>query len=249
MVLMVFGCATEREKDPCGNPEYIKISKQQAQEAFSRADYYEALADILEAKRCNPKDPEVYYWLGQIYWRRVELDKAKENFSEAIKLNPKYSEAYSMLGDLFMQQNNYDAALENYKKAAGDDLYKDAFYAENNMGWIYFQQGQLAEAEQAYTRALVLNPNFCPAYASLGELRSKQKQYGEAQSQYQKALALCPKLARAHNLLGMEYSRQGKTKDACMEFGLALKTAPAEGKESKDAAEHLKFSNCPAASK
>jgi len=249
LILALVSCAGTTEKNPCKNPEYAKVMKEKARADISRNDFYAALEDTLSAKKCNPKDPEVYYLLGQIYWKWQERDKAKENFTQAIKYNPDYPEAYLALGDMFLQENNLDSALLNYQKAANDDRFPEAFLAWNNIGWIYLQQDRLADAEQALMRSISRAPNFCVAYCNLGEIRSKQKRYEEAIKELKKAIQLCPNLARAHRLLGLEYNRMGKTREACAEFELARKNADPESDEAKSATQYLKLLNCPTANK
>jgi len=241
----LMSCGTTKEKDPCKNPEYAKIMKDKCRAEILNNDLYGALNDILEVKRCTPKDPEVYYYLGQIYWQRKERDKAKENFQIAIKYNPKYSEAYLSIGDMFLEEGDYTSALENYKKAGSDDLFRKAYLAWNNIGWIYLMEDKLTDAEQALTRSIALDPNFCISHCNLGELRSKQKRTDEAIKEYQKAIELCPQFARAHRLLGLEYSRNLKTKEACRELNLALKYAVAESEDARTAGQYLKLLNCP----
>jgi len=247
--LGLVSCAGKTEQDPCKNPEYAKIKKEKAKNAIAGGDLYTPLYDLQDAQNCNPRDPEVYYLLGQTYWKRQERDKAKENFQTALKYNPKYSEVFLSLGDMFMEENNLDSALENYQRAAGDDLFREAYLAWNNLGWIFLQRDQLKEAEEALIRSLALAPNFPNPHCNLGELRSRQKKYEDAVKEYQKALQLNPGLARAHRLLGLEYNRQGKTKEACKEFSLALKNAAPESEEAKSAGQYLKLLNCPTSSK
>ncbi len=246
IVLIVLGlaCSTKQEKDPCKNKEYPKIMKDKTRVDFAREDYYTALEDILEVKRCTPKDPEVYYWLGRIYLARQEKDKAKDNFQIAVKLRSDYPEAHMALGILALEEKDYETAITHFKIAAENELFREAHIAWNNLGWVYLQMGREKEAEQALERSLVLNPNFCMTYCNLGELRSRQKRYQEAEENYKKALELCPELARAHRLLGLEYNRQGKIQKACQEFELAVKYAQKESEEAKLAQQYFELLRC-----
>jgi len=232
-------------KNPCKSKEYPKVMKQKTEADFSKNDYYLALDDILAVKKCNPKDPEVFYWLGRIYQARLEMGKSEENYLQAVQLNKNYSQAYMALGNLYLKQNKNERALENYKKAASDDTYREAYIAWNNIGWIYLLQDNYAEAEQALLKSLAFQPGFCAAFCNLGELRAKQKKYGEAIIQYQKSISLCPTYSRSHLMLGLEYNREGKVAEACSEFDLARKIAPADSDDGINAAKYLKILNCP----
>ena len=240
------GCG-KRETDPCKNKEYPKIMKDKTVADFNRGDLYSALLDINEAKRCSPRDPEVYYWLCRIYIARMEKEKAKDNCEIALKYRADYPEANMAMGMMLLEEGKYLEALEYFKKAASNDLYLEAYLAWNNIGYIYLQMDKFKEAEEALQRSITLSPHpySCLAYCNLGELRSRQKRYQEAVKEYKKSIELCPEFARPHRLLGLEYNRQGKLKDACREFELTLKYAPAGGEEAKSAEQYLKLLNCP----
>ena len=242
--IVILGC-DKKETDPCKNEEYPKVMKDKTIADFNRGDLYTALTDINEVKRCSPRDPEVYYWLCRIYIARQEKGKAKENCEIALKYRTDYPEANMALGMMLLEEGKYPEALESFKKAAKDDLYREAYIAWNNIGYIYIQMDKFAEAEEALHRSIILSPYpySCLAESNLGELRSRQKRYSEAIKGYQKAIELCPDLARAHRLLGLEYNRQGRIKDACREFELTLKYALG-GEEAKSAGEYFKLLNC-----
>jgi tetratricopeptide (TPR) repeat protein len=211
---------------------------------FFRQDYYAALDSIMSVKKCAPKDPEVYYWLGKIYYARSEKEKAKENFEQAIQLRPGYPEAYVALADQLLEEGRYDDAIKNYMVAAQNEQYRGAYLAWNNMGYIYMQQGKYPEAGNALQHSINLNRNFCWTYSNLGELQSKQKKYADAYINYVKAIQLCPKLARGHRLLGLEYNRQGKINRACQEFFLAVKNSDPQSEDGKSAGEYMRLLNC-----
>jgi len=243
-VLIIAACATTPTQNLCHNQEYLKTMKDKAIADFFREDLYTALDDIMSVKKCGSKDPEVYYWLGRIYYARSEKEKAKENFKQAIQLKPGYPEAQVSLADQFLEEGRYDDAIKNYMVAALNEQYRGAYLAWNNMGYIYMQQGKYPEAEDALQRSLNLNRNCCWTYSNLGELQSKQKKYAEAYVNYVKAIQLCPRLARGHRLLGLEYNRQGKISKACQEFSQAVKNSDPQSEDGKSAGEYLRLLNC-----
>jgi Tfp pilus assembly protein PilF len=243
--VILVSCAGSKTKNVCKNTEYIKAIKDKAIDEFNRANYQLALEDMLTVKDCEARDPEVYYWLGRIYYARVEKEKARTNLEQALSLNPQYPEANEFMGMMFLEEGKYDQAISYLKTAATNDRYRLAYQAWNSLGWIYLQQGKLQDAEAAFARSLALNPNFCWAHCNLGELKAKQKNYAAAYASYQKALELCPDLPRAHRLLGLEYTRQGKRQPACTEFSLALKYAAPDSEDGKSSQEYLKVLNCP----
>jgi len=236
-------CATQ-STNYCKNRDYIATMKQKAEADFNRQDYYAALDDITQVKKCSPKDSEAYYWLGRIYLARQERAKALEDLNQSIAYNPAYAEARMALGMMLLEDGKYDEAIAQFKIPANNDSFREAYVAWNNMGYIYLQQGKLTESDDALRRSLALNKSFCLAYANLGELRSKQKQYLEASNNLLKAIETCPNLGHAHRLLGLEYNRQGKISEACAEFNLAFKNSTADSEDAKSSANYLKLLNC-----
>jgi len=243
--VLVASCAGAKTKNVCKNRNYIKATKDKAVDEFNHANYQLALEDMLTAKGCTAKDPEVFYWLGRIYYMRVEKEKARTNLEQALELNPQYPEANEFMGMMLLDEGKYDQAISFLKIAAANDRYRLAYEAWNNIGWIYLQQGKLQDADAALARSLALNPKFCFAHCNLGELRAKQKNYAAAYAEYQKAIELCPDLARARRLLGLEYTRQGKRQSACAEFSLALKNAAPDSEDARSSEQYLKVLNCP----
>jgi len=242
--ILLASCAGTKPPNVCKNKEYAETMKDKAAADFQAENYYTALDDILAAKKCIPKDPEVYYWLGRIYYARAEKGKARENFRQAVTLNPAYPEAHEFLGIMSLEEGRYEDAIADFQVAANDDQFRMAYESWNNIGWAYMQQGRFAEAEKAFSRSLALNPRFCVAHSNLGEMRAKQKNYAAAQNEYAKAIEQCPSYARVHRLLGIEYSRQGKVSQACREFQLSLKNSVPESEDAKAAKGYLQVLNC-----
>ena len=94
---------------------------------------------------------------------------------------------------LSLEELLYAASLEDdanekakiYQKAI--DLYPDDFRAYNNLGMIYFDQGNIAEARRCYNKALEIEPNnpdvnYNAAIAAMadGDLEKAEEHLGKA---------------------------------------------------------------------
>ncbi len=79
-----------------------------------------------------------------------------------------------------------------------------------NLGALYADQGKLAEAEKAYRKALILQPQFVPAYVNLAQLLSSQQRNDEANSLYLKGIEMVPDSATLYHSLGLSQVRQRK---------------------------------------
>ncbi len=85
----------------------------------------------------------------------------------------------------------------------------------------YFQQGlnfaaqqNTASAEEAFRRAIQIDPNFAEAYANLGSILANQNKLAEAVSYLQTAIRLKPKVPEFYYMLGKVLSAQNKRAEA-----------------------------------
>jgi len=67
------------------------------------------------------------------------------------------------------------------------------------VSWHYRTEGQLAEAMQAATRAIELDPNFGEGHFALGNLYRLQRRFGDSERAMLKGLALSPGNAGGHS--------------------------------------------------
>lgn len=74
-----------------------------------------------------------------------------------------------------------------------------------NLGIIYYRTGRPREAEQAFKKAIGVNPNRPDIYNHLGILLREEGRFREAREAYGNALKLAPDYAYAHLNLGILY--------------------------------------------
>lgn len=75
---------------------------------------------------------------------------------------------------------------------------------------LYFQDGNLAKAEQYYSNAVVKHPDFRRAYKNLGLVQVQQGNFEKAIKTISKAMELGEVDGRSYGLLGYGYLTQGK---------------------------------------
>ena len=89
-----------------------------------------------------------------------------------------------------------------------------------------YQQGKLAQAEQAMRAALKQAPHDAAALNLLGVVLDAQQRYDEAEASYRQALALAPGSPAILNNLGSHYLTQGKSAAARAAFLKVLARDP-----------------------
>jgi tetratricopeptide (TPR) repeat protein len=112
----------------------------------------------------------------------------------------------------------------------GDDavLTADArhFEAVYHLGLDRLQQGQFAEAEQLFRRALDIDEYSAEAHHHLAIALTGMQRVEEAIPQYEKALALRPAHPEAHNNLGYAFGLIRRYKEAAWHYEKALAIKP-----------------------
>ena len=100
------------------------------------------------------------------------------------------------------------------------------YAAYNNLGIVFFQRGQAAQAIDEYQKALEIKPDFLEARHNLANASASLGRSAEAIEQYQKALEINPDDAAAHNSLGTVLLQQGRPADAIAQYQQALRINP-----------------------
>jgi TolB-like protein/lipopolysaccharide biosynthesis regulator YciM len=120
-------------------------------------------------------NPEAYqfYLRGRYYWNKrtaENLKKAIEQFQQAADKDPNYALAYVGLADCYLLLEDYvgTPASETYPKAKAfvqRALQLDSSLAEahTSLAYVYSNLWQWEQAEEAFKRAIRLNPNYSTA--------------------------------------------------------------------------------------
>ncbi|MGH9588201.1 MAG: tetratricopeptide repeat protein [Acidobacteriaceae bacterium] len=90
------------------------------------------------------------------------------------------------------------------------------------------QQGESAEAEQAWRAILLAKPHNAEALAHIGLLEARQNHYNAAITYYRKAIAIDPKFPGLETDLGLALFKTSQFPAAAQAFQAALRAAPAD---------------------
>ena len=98
--------------------------------------------------------------------------------------------------------------------------------AQLNLGNYYAARGDIDKAEAAYSKAIVLEDVFVPAYVNLADLYRAQQKETDAYNVLLKAKQAAADNADVHHALGLLLVRQQKTDKAVEELEAAARLAP-----------------------
>ena len=118
--------------------------------------------------------------------------------------------------------------------------------AENNLGIIFLEKGQLDEAISRLQAAIDLRPENGPAHNNLAKALLQKGRLPEAMVHYRKFLEIEPENVEARNILGTALIQQGRIKEAIEQWQDALTIEPENGNAASNLA--WVFATCPDAS-
>jgi len=93
------------------------IHKAKALISLANGHESEAEEELAKEVKINPRDPEVCYIKGQIFFRRFQILKAEEEFKRALEIDSRYYPSYLGLGQVEEYFKEYQRALNVYDEA------------------------------------------------------------------------------------------------------------------------------------
>jgi tetratricopeptide (TPR) repeat protein len=130
------------------------------------------------AIRINPKGWEGYFQLGSYYEDIVQPDikQAEFYYRKALSINQQAVQPLNNLARVMILQKRYQEAkplITGGLKVSFEPYYKSAL--NKNLGWLYLEQKQYAEAEKHLKQAIALDSTLASPYCLLARLYKAQK--------------------------------------------------------------------------
>ena len=116
----------------------------------------------------------------------------------------------------------------------------DNWFADNNLGAVLFQEGNVDEAVAEFQKTLQINPDDAKAYVNLGLALCRKGNVDEGITQYQKALQIDPDSVEAYVNLGNALLKKGEVDAAIAQYQQTLRINP----DYADAYNDLGFALC-----
>jgi Tfp pilus assembly protein PilF len=157
-----------------------QIQKQQLDDA--QASFKKALA-------LDPKLVTAHFGLGHVYQTQKANDKAVEAYTKVLEFAPNHVGASNNLAWILAdQQRDLNRAALLAKKAL-ERAPKDGRIMDT-LGWVYYQQGKLDDAEAQFKQASEMLPKEAAVQYHLGLVAYKKGRKVEASSAFKRALLL-----------------------------------------------------------
>jgi tetratricopeptide (TPR) repeat protein len=148
-----------------------------------------AIEQYREINRLDPSDTESSLWLARLYRLKNEHDKAEQVLKAILKTDPENEPAVEQLTQLLMDEGKSTEAvalLEGITSHSSSPVLLDL------LGDAYTQAHDLAKAEEAYRKAVELDPSELSHQRGLGQTLLAEEKYSEALKVYQKLSDVMP---------------------------------------------------------
>lgn len=154
----------------------------------------EAATTYRTALASNPGERDAFLGLAYIAQRKGNIDEARALYLQVLRIDPANSAANSGLLAIAAEGDLPQAASRAREMA---ERAPNSAVVMGTLGGILAKEGRIAEAQQAYFRALTLEPENAFHAFNLAVALDKLHKNSQALSFYQRALALAEKSAEA----------------------------------------------------
>jgi tetratricopeptide (TPR) repeat protein len=167
----------------------IYLDLAQVQERGRKYEEAEHSAQKAEELAQEPAEKEgVWFMLGAIYERQKKYDKAEEQFRKVLDVNPGNGAVLNYYGYMLADRGvRLDEATSLIERAVTQDPNNGAYL--DSLGWAYYKQGKLAEAEDYLRKAAARSSHDATILGHLGDVYMKLGQSERAADLWERALA------------------------------------------------------------
>lgn len=137
---------------------------------------------------------------------------------------PKDAQKHYEKASELQQRGKQRAAIEEYRKAL--EIAPDMYFARNNLGSLYLQDRQFAEAEAEFRKVIEKNRADANGYFNLANVCLLTKRLDEAANFIQQGMTREPQSPLGHFLMGSVMLQKGNAAEAERQLHVALEQAP-----------------------
>ena len=193
--------------------------------------------DLLKKEiQTNPRLPRPHYLLGAVYFDKGDMAPAITHFQNCLGVDPNYGPARVKLIQAYQKTGQSSQATrlieQSVKSQQGHRSLSDSAESYNRLGTLYYQQGDMDKAIQAFENALKRSPHHKTAKQNLHQLfrqkafnALKRRAFDEGTTYFEKAIRLDPENATAYRIMGDGYAHVSQFSKAIEYYQKALELA------------------------
>lgn len=204
--------------DPISPPTSVRVTAEGRQQRAAERELFAAVRRL-------PESPTAYKYLGVLFLRREEFDKAEQYLNESLRMATR-PDALTLLGVVKFRLDELQPARRIFKRAiAADSGFKEAYY---NLALTY-AYNKLDKVISLLGEALKIDSAYAAAHRELGWTLKQQGQHSDAERHIRKAIKSDESEGWAYIYLGNLMWGNAKLTEAERAYKTAIKTWPAEG--------------------
>jgi cytochrome c-type biogenesis protein CcmH/NrfG len=162
----------------------------QAVEAIKSSQWDAAEAALKEVLAAVPDQSVVHFNLGHVYRQKKDFPSAEAEFRRVTELEPAKSDAFVAMAALYEAQGKGGEAVDFLVKNAAA-FEEDAKY-QIALGATAMNQGQEKQAEEAFSKAVTLDPTATEVQYFLASLALNRNEVDDAIGHLEKYIAEAP---------------------------------------------------------
>lgn len=133
-----------------------------------------AKENLLRSIRLDSKNAQAYNALAFLDEKLHKIDDARSHYQTAFNLTPDDLGIKNNYGRFLCEQGEAEKGMALLTAASADGLNERPWLAMTNLGRCYMQSTQYQEAENYFSQALQLNPNYPPALLEMQKVNYQQ---------------------------------------------------------------------------
>lgn len=138
------------------------------------------------AAKIAPREPDIHFGLGYLYWKSHKYDEAEREFNNELSLDPKHAQALAYLGDTELKRENLERAKSLLERSV--ETNSNIRLAYLDLGAILVRQKQYPAAVKQFRQALELDPtqpdthyHLGRAYQAMGNTERADQEFAQGQ--------------------------------------------------------------------
>lgn len=236
MIVLLAGCVTESTgglPGPAETEDRVRAQLDLARGYLENRDYGRARPPLMRALRIDPRAVEAHVLMAVLNEAENDSDLAEEHYRSALRIDPANSQALNNYGRYLYREKRYAEAAQHLRKLVRDADYRARSQAYENLGLAELRLGNDEPAQQAFTRALLLNGTQARSSLELADMAYDQGDYSVAQERYDDFRRVARQTPRSL-CLGMKLGQSAGDSDQLASYALALQNLYPNSREAKN---------------
>ena len=147
-----------------------------------------AIREFRAAVKANPREPNVHFGLGYLFWTKAQYPEAAEEFRKEIANDPRHHQAMLYLADAEIQMGEMEGAQARLEQIGA--IEPNNALQHLDLGIVYAESGRKEAARTELETAVKLAPNNVNAHYRLARLYRSMGKAAEAKVEFDKASSL-----------------------------------------------------------